>query len=98
MSEETEKKVISRANKACKYFPCHKNLDDCTFCYCPFYPCLDKNRGGEFVYSKEGKPIWSCQNCSWIHQKKVVDKIFSIIRENKNLIEKEYPPGNKDNK
>ena len=82
--------MISRANKACKYFPCHKNLEDCTFCYCPFYPCLNETRGGEFIYSqKTGKRIWACQNCSWIHQRSVTDKILSIIRKNKKQFEKE---------
>ena len=70
-----------RLNKACKYFPCHKGLEDCTFCYCPFYPCLDKKRG-KHVYSKKNKAIWSCENCNWIHKKKVVDKIFDLIRKN----------------
>jgi Zn-finger protein len=80
--------MISRANKACKYFPCHKNLEDCTFCYCPFYPCLNETRGGEFIYSKKTeKRIWSCQNCSWIHQRNITDKILSIIRKNKEQIE-----------
>jgi Zn-finger protein len=75
-----------RVNAACKYFPCHRDLEDCTFCFCPFYPCLDEKRG-EFVYSKNlKKKVWSCQNCSWIHSRKVTDKIFSIIRTNKERI------------
>lgn len=26
-------------NRECKYFPCHKGLEDfnCLFCYCPLY-------------------------------------------------------------
>lgn len=26
-------------NKECRYFPCHKNLEEfnCLFCYCPLY-------------------------------------------------------------
>jgi Zn-finger protein len=74
--------MISRANKFCKYFPCHKGLEDCTFCYCPFYPCKDENRG-EYTYSSKTKRnVWSCQECNWIHKKKTVDMIFNIIKKN----------------
>lgn len=73
------KKTLLRVNKACKYFPCHTKLEDCTFCYCPFYPCLNTNRGN-FIQAKNKRKIWSCQNCNWIHKKNVVDKIFALIR------------------
>jgi len=76
--------MAKRLNKACKYFPCHKGLEDCTFCYCPFYPCLDKKRG-RYVYSKK-KAIWSCENCIWIHKKKVVDKIFKLLRRSGRIL------------
>lgn len=77
--------MVERKNKACKFFPCHKGLEDCTFCYCPYYPCLNNGRGS-FVYSaKTGKGIWSCQYCNWIHKKKTVDEIFGLIRKS-NLI------------
>ncbi len=75
--------MIQRANKDCKYYPCHEKLEDCTFCYCPYYPCLDESLGENFHSEKTGKNIWSCKNCSWIHSSKVVDDIFNSIRENK---------------
>lgn len=71
--------MITRLNKSCAYFPCHNDLGDCTFCYCPFYPCVDKRRG-RYVITKGKLKIWSCQDCAWIHDKKVVDKIFRAIR------------------
>ncbi|MDP3732787.1 MAG: CbiX/SirB N-terminal domain-containing protein [Candidatus Omnitrophota bacterium] len=75
--------MIKRVNKACKFFPCHTSLEDCTFCYCPFYPCLNRKRG-EYVYSpKNDQAIWSCKSCAWIHRVKVVDDIFGSIRENR---------------
>ncbi|TAN60140.1 hypothetical protein EPN16_05810, partial [bacterium] len=40
--------ALLRVNRACKYFPCHQNLEDCAFCYCPFYPCREKGLG-EYV-------------------------------------------------
>jgi len=75
--------MLRRINMACKFFPCHTGLEDCTFCYCPFYPCLDEKKG-ESVYSvKNKKGVWSCESCSWIHKRKVVDDIFGLIRKNK---------------
>lgn len=73
--------MVKRNNIGCKFFPCHKGLEDCTFCYCPFYPCLNNNRGN-YVYSKRLKrDVWSCQDCSWIHKKEIVDEIFALIRK-----------------
>ena len=34
--------MIQRVNQACSYFPCHEDLEDCTFCYCPFIPARKK--------------------------------------------------------
>ena len=68
---------MERINRACKYYPCHNKdkLQDCTFCYCPFYPCMKKKRG---VLLSNG--IWDCSKCTWIHSKSRVDKIFRKIR------------------
>jgi threonine-phosphate decarboxylase len=29
------------SNRECNYYPCHFESQDCTFCFCPFYPCQD---------------------------------------------------------
>ena len=84
---------MRRINKSCAYFPCHKpeggglasnsqshkGLEDCTFCYCPFYPCRN-NTLGNFILTKDKRKIWSCKDCSWIHKKKVVDAILKPVR------------------
>ena len=54
-------------NEGCDYFPCHHSGQDCTLCFCPFYPCLDP-RLGHFVESRRGGQVWSCQDCLWIHR------------------------------
>ncbi len=69
---------VHRINPFCQYFPCHENMEDCTFCYCPLYPCKDETRG-KYVKSKKNR-IWDCSGCNWIHKKEVVDKIFELIR------------------
>ncbi|MBI5124200.1 MAG: sirohydrochlorin cobaltochelatase [Candidatus Omnitrophica bacterium] len=71
--------MVNRINRHCSYFPCHAGLEDCTFCYCPFYPCKD-TQSGKFIYTKTNNKVWSCEDCGWIHKKKVVDGIFRMIR------------------
>lgn len=71
---------ILRINKSCAYFPCHKPLEDCAFCYCPFYPCGNQARG-DFILTKYKLKIWSCKECSWIHKKSVVDNLFAGLKK-----------------
>jgi precorrin-3B C17-methyltransferase len=83
---------MERLNEACKHFPCHKNLEDCTFCYCPFYACGNHKRG-KYIELKDDngiiKTIWDCSKCEWIHKKSVVNKIFKEVQEILEKIEKE---------
>lgn len=63
--------------KNCKYYPCHDNIEDCAWCYCPLYPCKNKSRGGYWLKNpKTGKKIWACEKCVWIHRKDVAEKIL----------------------
>lgn len=72
--------IFDRRNLFCKFFPCHENLEDCTFCHCPFYPCKNEERG---KYIRNGnKRYWDCSECNWIHKREVVDKIFKLIKQN----------------
>lgn len=75
---------ISRANKACSYFPCHEGLEDCTFCYCPFYPCEIEERGGYWLKTKKGKIVWSCEKCIYPHIKENVDRVYNKLKEGVN--------------
>lgn len=56
-------------NFECEFYPCHKEAENCTFCYCPFYPCGDSSTGGQWI---KGKNVWSCQDCDWIHKEDTV--------------------------
>ena len=52
----------------CPYYPCHHLQEqDCTHCFCPLYPCKDKELGS-YVRTKKGKRFWSCINCTLVHQ------------------------------
>lgn len=71
-------------NKACEYFPCHKNADadsfSCLFCYCPLY-ALGENCGGNFNYTENG--IKDCSDCLIPHRRenynKIMEKISDVI-------------------
>ncbi|MDR2873667.1 MAG: cobalt-precorrin-3B C(17)-methyltransferase [Methanobrevibacter sp.] len=74
-----EDKSPKGADKSCEYYPCHKMKNQlCDFCYCPFYPCCDGSTGGKWIKNKN---IWNCIDCSWIHEKKVIDRVKEGINE-----------------
>ncbi|MCS7143525.1 MAG: hypothetical protein NZ879_00705 [Archaeoglobaceae archaeon] len=62
----------------CKYYPCHFEDQDCSLCFCIFYPCL-LYRFGEIVFSHSGKAVWSCKNCFWIHEKDHVEEVITYF-------------------
>jgi adenosylcobyric acid synthase len=66
-------------NLDCDYHPCHFKGQDCTFCYCPFYPCNDEQLGRN-ITSAKGKPIWECTFCLFIHRQEVGKYIMSEIK------------------
>lgn len=68
-------------NKECKYFPCHKGLDDfnCLFCYCPLYG--ETNCPGNPEYAqKAGKKVKICTKCTFPHQPGNYDRIVQILK------------------
>ncbi len=67
------------SNKECAYYPCHFEGQDCTFCFCPFYPCEDERTGGTWVESSSGGQVWSCLDCDVMHQEDVVDDLLSVF-------------------
>ncbi len=72
--------------RSCKYYPCHFKGQDCLWCYCPLYPCLDPENGGKQVRSrKTGDYVWSCIDCHWIHRKDVAEKLKKIILDGDRL-------------
>jgi adenosylcobyric acid synthase len=70
----------SGPNKDCEYGPCHYTGQDCTYCFCPFYPCNDPDLG-ESVTGWSGNSVWSCLYCHLIHRTPVCRYIASRIKE-----------------
>lgn len=74
-----EKGELLGIDKSCQYYSSchHNNLQDCTFCYCPFYPCGDESTGGKWIRGA----IWSCEDCDWIHRTKVASKVLEEMKD-----------------
>ena len=68
-------------NKECKYFPCHKGLEDfnCLFCYCPL-SSRENCPGNPRYVEKEGRTIKVCTNCIFPHQPENYDSVIQTLR------------------
>ncbi|MBN2109580.1 MAG: aminotransferase class I/II-fold pyridoxal phosphate-dependent enzyme [Methanosarcinaceae archaeon] len=81
--EEIIEHPESAARGTCSYYPCHFQGQDCTFCFCPFYPCENEKTGGFWMESATGGRVWSCENCTLVHQPKIAKKILDILMEDR---------------
>ncbi|AKB50533.1 L-threonine 3-O-phosphate decarboxylase [Methanosarcina barkeri str. Wiesmoor] len=82
------KNVIEKASeegiggrKTCEYYPCHFKGQNCTFCFCPFYPCEDERTGGKWIQSSRGGKIWSCVDCHLVHKTETAQKILDCLMQ-----------------
>ncbi|MDR1404753.1 MAG: cobyric acid synthase [Candidatus Methanoplasma sp.] len=75
VKEEIERGWIG-SDTNCPYHPCHFGGQDCTFCFCPFYPCCDENFGRNII-SRRGADIWECTFCLFIHRPEVGKFVMS---------------------
>jgi len=76
----------TRSRIDCEYYPCHFEGQDCTFCFCPFYPCLDTTLG-EMKKRPSGEEVWSCQKCHLVHQPEVAEEILKAMLQGVRLEE-----------
>lgn len=80
-----EKGVTARSRIDCEYYPCHFEGQDCTFCFCPFYPCGNEKTGGELIRKSTGGTVWSCAGCNLIHRSDIAEKVLGALMEGKKL-------------
>jgi threonine-phosphate decarboxylase len=80
-----EKGVAARSRVDCEYYSCHFKGQDCTFCFCPFYPCEDTRTGGKLITKSTGGTVWSCIDCRLIHEEKIAEKVLVELMKNKKL-------------
>lgn len=69
-------------NRECRYFPCHKGLQDfnCLFCFCPMYP-REKCPGNPKYLTSHGKQIKDCSDCAFPHCPENYDPIMEALKE-----------------
>jgi len=92
LAEKELGKVLKQGRTArsrinCEYYPCHFEGQDCTFCFCPFYPCEDKRTKGELVQKSTGGTVWSCAKCDLIHRGDIADKVLKEMMKGKKIKE-----------
>ena len=70
-------------NTDCKYYPCHKGIDEinCLFCYCPMY-MMENCPGNPEYKEKEGKKIKVCTNCTYPHRAENYDSVVETVARN----------------
>ncbi|MGB4652671.1 cysteine-rich small domain-containing protein [Methanothrix sp.] len=64
----------------CERFPCHRPQQDCSLCFCPFYPCRDERTGG-----REVDGSWCCENCHIVHQKEVAEMVLDGLLQGQSI-------------
>ena len=77
--------VAARSRIDCEYYPCHFAGQDCTFCFCPFYPCENTKTHGEVLHRSTGGTVWSCAGCDLIHDGDIADKVLKELMGKKKI-------------
>ncbi|AKB75749.1 L-threonine 3-O-phosphate decarboxylase [Methanosarcina lacustris Z-7289] len=67
--------------KTCEYYPCHFEGQNCTFCFCPFYPCENEKTGGKWIKRSRGGRVWSCVDCHLVHKTEIAQKILDCLMQ-----------------
>jgi len=78
--EVVKNKKLVGPDETCDYYHCHFIGQDCTWCFCPFYPCEDEQTGGKCVEKRGGGRIWDCSGCYWIHNVEVAEELLESFR------------------
>lgn len=76
-------------NRACRYFPCHEEMEECNclFCYCPLYH-YDKCPGNPVYLDVDGRKLKDCTECTYPHRPKHYDVILKILAESPESLKK----------
>lgn len=70
------------ANRECRYYPCHKGLDNinCLFCFCPMYN-YENCPGNPKYIQVNGKTVKECSDCTFPHYPDNYDSIMKFLTE-----------------
>ena len=62
--------------EGCLDYPCHNCVNQqCNFCYCPLYPCMDSDFG-KMINTSSGV-VWSCMDCTLVHIPEVSEYLLN---------------------
>lgn len=78
---ENASEIGIEGRKTCEYYPCHFEGQNCTFCFCPFYPCENECTKGKWITSSGGSKVWSCIDCHIVHNKEIARKILTTLMQ-----------------
>ncbi len=78
---ENASEIGIEGRKTCEYYPCHFEGQNCTFCFCPFYPCENECTKGKWITSSGGSKVWSCIDCHIVHNKEIARKILDTLMQ-----------------
>lgn len=72
------------SNMECKYYPCHKGIEEinCLFCYCPMYNFNDCPGNPQYI-ERDGKQIKKCTDCIFPHCADNFDRVMKVIKEHR---------------
>lgn len=67
-------------NRACKYYPCHTEMENinCLFCYCPLYS-RDSCPGNYKYIEINGNRVKDCVDCTFPHKVENYEGIIGIL-------------------
>ena len=67
-------------NTACRYYPCHKGVEEinCLFCFCPLY-ALPACPGTPAYIESGGARIKDCSACTFPHRAENYDKVLACL-------------------
>lgn len=67
-------------NTACRYYPCHKGIDEinCLFCFCPLHTMAHCPGTPQYIEA-DGKTIKDCSACTFPHKAENYEKIIKAL-------------------
>ena len=72
------------ANTACRYYPCHKGLEEinCLFCFCPLYGMARCPGTPVYIDTPDGR-VKDCSGCTFPHRAENYEKMLSCLKNSR---------------
>ena len=72
------------ANTACRYYPCHKGIEEinCLFCFCPLYGMAHCPGTPVYIDTPAGR-VKDCSGCIFPHRAENYEKMLSCLKNSR---------------